>query len=79
MTTETPETYGDRKAGTTADPNSVHNIPDDQQPEGAHIPVPHDHVRPAGPKEMENPPETWDEVDEEGDESFPASDPPGNY
>ncbi|MEQ8558818.1 MAG: hypothetical protein RIB03_10925 [Henriciella sp.] len=36
-------------------------------------------IRPAGPKEMEDPPETWDEVDEESDESFPASDPPANY
>lgn len=36
-------------------------------------------IRPSGPENMENPPEKWDEVDEEGDESFPASDPPGNY
>ena len=33
-------------------------------------------IRPAGPENMENPPEEWDEVDEESDESFPASDPP---
>ncbi|MBF54212.1 MAG: hypothetical protein CL813_14900 [Confluentimicrobium sp.] len=36
-------------------------------------------VRDAGPKEMKNPPRTWDIVDEEVDESFPASDPPANY
>ncbi|MFT5776315.1 hypothetical protein [Hyphomonas sp.] len=36
-------------------------------------------IRPAGPENMENPPEEWDEVDQESDESFPASDPPGNY
>ena len=36
-------------------------------------------IRPAGPENMETPPEEWDEVDEESDESFPASDPPGNY
>lgn len=36
-------------------------------------------VRDAGPENMENPPEEWDDVDEEGDESFPASDPPANY
>lgn len=42
-------------------------------------PKPHDYVRPAGRKEMEMPPRKWDKVDEESDESFPASDPPGNY
>jgi hypothetical protein len=36
-------------------------------------------VRPAGPESMEQPPEQWDRVDEESDESFPASDPPANY
>lgn len=41
--------------------------------------LPPDHVRSAGPDEMELPPKKWDKVDEESDESFPASDPPGNY
>ena len=36
-------------------------------------------VRPAGPSQMKDPPQNWDEVDEENDESFPASDPPGRY
>lgn len=36
-------------------------------------------VRTAGRKEMKNPPKTWSIVDEQSDESFPASDPPGNY
>ncbi|AQS47342.1 MULTISPECIES: hypothetical protein [Thioclava] len=36
-------------------------------------------VRPAGPSQMRNPPRNWDRVDEEMDESFPASDPPANY
>lgn len=39
----------------------------------------HDYVRPAGRKAMEDPPSTWSRTDEELDESFPASDPPGNY
>lgn len=38
-----------------------------------------DHVRVAGRKEMDMPPRRWDIVDEQSDESFPASDPPGNY
>ena len=36
-------------------------------------------VRPAGPESQQFPPKKWDKVDEEVDESFPASDPPGNY
>jgi len=36
-------------------------------------------VRQAGPEQMEFPPKQWDKVDEQSDESFPASDPPGNY
>ena len=36
-------------------------------------------IRPAGPENMEDPPENWDKVDEESDESFPESDPPANY
>ena len=37
-------------------------------------------VRNAGPKAMADQPQRkWTEVDEDGDESFPASDPPGNY
>lgn len=36
-------------------------------------------VRNAGPGAMDAPPERWDSVDEESDESFPASDPPANY
>jgi hypothetical protein len=36
-------------------------------------------VRDAGAGQMRNPPQDWDRVDEWGDESFPASDPPSTY
>lgn len=36
-------------------------------------------VRPAGPDAQANKPKQWDDVDEAGDESFPASDPPAKY
>ena len=65
--TGTPETRPDRAGG---------GKPEGGKPEGEHK---HDYVRPAGPKEMEDKPKDWDIVDEESDESFPASDPPSNY
>lgn len=37
-------------------------------------------IRDAGPEAMRDPTNRpWTEADEDGDESFPASDPPGNY
>ena len=36
-------------------------------------------VRDAGPTSMRDKPDSWNKVDEESDESFPASDPPANY
>ncbi|WP_086606855.1 hypothetical protein [Erythrobacter donghaensis] len=40
----------------------------------------HQTVRDAGPNAMRDPVKrAWTETDQELDESFPASDPPGNY
>ena len=37
-------------------------------------------VRNAGPASMaDKPGDTWSKIDQESDESFPASDPPANY
>jgi len=37
-------------------------------------------IRDAGPEAMRDPSDRpWTEEDQDGDESFPASDPPGNY
>lgn len=33
-------------------------------------------IRDAGPSQMSNPPSRWSKLDENSDESFPASDPP---
>lgn len=59
----------------TAEDTETEDFPTDPDTGG----LPADHVRNTGPKEMDAPPEEWDQVDEESDESFPASDPPGNY
>ena len=58
-------------------PHATHD--DEKRPSndpGSGVPTP---VRPAGPESMRDPPKNWDDVDEQADESFPASDPPGNY
>lgn len=47
----------------------------DNQPHDSHL-----DIRDAGPEAMRDPPSReWTETDEDGDESFPASDPPGGY
>lgn len=53
--------------------------PTEDEPEALLPPPDDDHVRNSGPEAMENPPQHWDETDEESDQSFPASDPPANY
>ena len=62
--------------------------PDEKKPEGAAAykggkkPGPREsdvQIRPAGADAQRNKPRKWDKVDEESDESFPASDPPANY
>ncbi|WP_145104211.1 hypothetical protein [Cereibacter sediminicola] len=52
---------------------AVRHLMNSRQPSG------YPDVRPAGPDAMREPPSDWDEVDEQLDESFPASDPPSNY
>ena len=44
-------------------------VPDKHQPD----------IVPSSPEKLRDPDKHWDKTDEEGDESFPASDPPGNY
>lgn len=46
---------------------------------GAGQPENFSNVRNAGPEEMRDSPGKWNQVDEESDASFPASDPPANY
>lgn len=48
--------------------------------EGAEEIATSNYIRPAGPEAMRDRPRRgWDRVDEQLDESFPASDPPANY
>lgn len=62
-----------RRAGIGAAPRSAAFA--DGQPTGGLHPV-----RDAGPEAMRDPPQReWSKVDEESDQSFPASDPPANY
>lgn len=67
----------DRIAGTRSDAAAPDAQPDD--PEGTELEKDPGYVRPAGRKAMDLAPSTWSKTDEELDESFPASDPPGNY
>jgi hypothetical protein len=47
--------------------------------EGEALPDCRTAVRAAGPEAMRDTPRRWDVVDQQVDESFPASDPPGGY
>jgi hypothetical protein len=51
-------------------------LKDGQKPGPKESPV---QVRDAGPEAQADKPKKWDEVDQQVDESFPASDPPANY
>lgn len=51
-------------------------LKDNEKPGPKDSPV---QIRPAGSESTADEHEEWDEVDEQVDESFPASDPPANY
>lgn len=75
-----PEPRDDEAATEIAAPPEG-DKPDDPAvlPAGDGAETDHTYVRPAGRKTMDLAPSTWSKTDEEVDESFPASDPPGNY
>jgi hypothetical protein len=61
------------------DANTTNKAPafkDNEKPGAKDDPV---QIRPAGPESTADEHEEWDKTDQEVDESFPASDPPGNY
>lgn len=70
-----------RLKGQREDQPLLHVIDPTQHEEnaGEAADMPDDYVRVAGRKEMQMPPKKWDKVDEESDESFPASEPHPNY
>lgn len=55
------------------------NKPQEQGKQPAQESEEHKEVRPAGPQGAGVDPKEWDKVDEESDESFPASDAPSRY
>lgn len=71
----------DVNANTESDLNTKQpgHLPEELPPQRPDPVRHHKTVRPAGPNQMDDPPRTWDEVDEENDQTFPASDPPANY
>ncbi|SES42427.1 hypothetical protein SAMN04490244_12038 [Tranquillimonas rosea] len=59
--------------------NRPHPRPALARPDNAGPPKEIAQVRDAGPGQMRDAPGRWDRVDEEMDETFPASDPPARY
>ena len=59
--------------------DEANKTPDEKPDESKEQAKDHTYVRPAGRRKMDMPPGGWSKTDEEVDESFPASDPPGNY
>lgn len=59
--------------------DNTKNLPPLDKPKPPEPKVEKKPVRDAGPEAMKTPPKRWDGVDQQADESFPASDPPGNY
>ncbi len=74
-----PSQAGPKKSGARKKQPALKDSieePPEEPGDGDGVPTP---VRPAGPSQMRDPPQKWDEVDESSDESFPASDPPAKY
>lgn len=66
-----------KQPGQDLDPSPRGEAPAPAEPEPGQSPD--QDIRPAGPKDMDIKPRGWSKTDQELDESFPASDPPGNY
>lgn len=72
-----PAPRSQKQPGQDLDPSPRSEAPTPAEPEPGQSPD--QDIRPAGPKDMDIKPRGWSKTDQELDESFPASDPPGNY